>query len=636
LAAVANRSEELKQMARIPTPALPGQEVGSVRGRVVAQPFQNLQTSADMFGAAQGRALQQASKAMDAFADGLLKSAEQDDTTALLETQAASSEFETDLMNNAETGVLSRKLKGAQGASKDAMSAFDNWAASQPAATTTAGRAAQMQFFNKMKASILKRAAAHERVEVNKYKASQLTTIIGNSQTRMADLYNDDATLSNERKSIEASAGNYADYSQLDAEGRATYIREQLSKGSKSAISAAVSKQDYVRAKTLLDRYSDEMMPQDREAAAKLVQGATIKGEGQRAADGIMAKPGLTDEQRLAEARKLSDPAIRDEAVSRVRARIDEAEVFKKRAIADRFDNASERAAKGESISEADLDGLDYYQRKHIRDAEDNARKTAADPDYNRPGDGGVSMDDYRTKSADPTYLTGIGLDDLKAKYELNVTKAEWNMIASEWRSANLAAATLKASDERKINEEQRKVSMASSDLALLKTTFRATTSKNPDKEHKGFLAWQLEFNRQAMAANATTPAQRSEIINRMAASKVVYDNDWWDSTAQAFQLTEKQIKNLAEDADVPDSQVDLFKQTYPTMSSSLNAQKVPITRASLLAEWKRLKTSADAIAPQQRASFLANYQTMTSVLVRQGIPLTSDNYVKLFRNNSR
>jgi hypothetical protein len=349
-----------------------------------------------------------------------------------------------------------------------------------------------------------------------------------------------------------------------------------------------------------------------------------------------MVKPGLSDEQRLAEARKLSDPAIRDEAVARVRARIDEAEVFKKRAIADRFDNASERAAKGESVSETDLDGLDYYQRKHIRDAEDNARKMAADPDYNRPGDGGVSMDDYRTKSADPKYLTGIGLDDLKAKYELNVTKAEWDMLASEWRSANLEAATLKASDERKLTEEQRKVSMASNDLALLKTTFRATTSNNPDKDHEGFLAWQMEFNRQVLTSNATTPAQRAEIISRMAASKVVYDNDWWDSSAQAFQLDEKQIKNLAEDADVPSEQRAIFKEVYPIMSASLNVQKIPITRASIVAEWKRISTAADAVEPQQRASFLANYQTMTSALVGQGISLTSDNYVKFFKNNAR
>jgi len=623
-------------MARIPTPALPGQEVGSVRGRAVAQPFQNLQTSADMFGAAQGRAFQQASKGMDAFADGLLKSAEQDDTTSLLETQAASSAFETDLMNNTETGVLSRKLKGAQGASKDAMAAFDTWAASQPSPTTTAGRAAQMQFFTKMKASILQRAAAHERVEVNKYKASQLTTIIGNSQTRMADLYNDDTTLSNERKSIEASAGNYADYNELGGDARATYIRQQLSTGSKSAISAAVSKQDYVRAQTLLDRYSDEMMPEDREAAAKLVQGATTKGEGQKAADGIMATPGLSPDQRLAEARKISNPAIRDEAVSRVKSRIDEAEIFRKRAIADRFDSVSERAARGEPVSEADLEGMDYYQRKHIQAASDNARKLAADPDYNRPGDGGVSMDAYREKSADPRYLVGIGLRELKAEYELNVSKAEWDMIASEWRSANLAAATLRASDDKKLTEEQRKVSMASSDLALLKTTFRATTSNNPDKDHTGFLAWQMEFNRQVLAANATTPAQRAEIINRMAVSKVVYDTTLWESSAQAFQLNEKQIKNLAEDADVPSSQIAIFKEAYPIMSSSLNVQKVPITRASIMAEWKKLSTSANSLDPQQRAVFLANYQTMTSVLVSQSKALTSDNYVILFKKNLR
>jgi hypothetical protein len=66
-------------MARIPTPALPGQAVGSVQSRVVAQPFQRLQTSADMFGAAQGRALQQAAQGLGQLSADFTAQAKTDD-----------------------------------------------------------------------------------------------------------------------------------------------------------------------------------------------------------------------------------------------------------------------------------------------------------------------------------------------------------------------------------------------------------------------------------------------------------------------------------------------------------------------------------------------------------------------------
>jgi len=80
-------------MARIPTPALPGQEVGSVRGRAVAQPFQNLQTSADMFGAAQGRALQQVGQGLGQLSSELTAQAKTDDKVDQQKMQAEVNAF---------------------------------------------------------------------------------------------------------------------------------------------------------------------------------------------------------------------------------------------------------------------------------------------------------------------------------------------------------------------------------------------------------------------------------------------------------------------------------------------------------------------------------------------------------------
>ena len=82
-----------RNMARIPTPALPGQEVGSVRGRAVAQPFQNLQTSADMFGAAQGRALQQVGQGLGQLSSELTAQAKTDDKVDQQKMQAEVNAF---------------------------------------------------------------------------------------------------------------------------------------------------------------------------------------------------------------------------------------------------------------------------------------------------------------------------------------------------------------------------------------------------------------------------------------------------------------------------------------------------------------------------------------------------------------
>jgi hypothetical protein len=112
-------------MARIPTPALPGQEVGSVRGRAVAQPFQNLQTSADMFGAAQGRALQQAGQGLGQLSSDLTAQAKTDDKVDQQKMQAevnafaASQKAAINALSGQERLDYIQKGTSGQGAAED-------------------------------------------------------------------------------------------------------------------------------------------------------------------------------------------------------------------------------------------------------------------------------------------------------------------------------------------------------------------------------------------------------------------------------------------------------------------------------------------------------------------------------------
>jgi hypothetical protein len=70
-------------MARIPTPALRGQEVGSVQSQFTPTPFQNLNPDADVFGAGQARAMKQASAGLDALSADITKEVAADDSTEL-------------------------------------------------------------------------------------------------------------------------------------------------------------------------------------------------------------------------------------------------------------------------------------------------------------------------------------------------------------------------------------------------------------------------------------------------------------------------------------------------------------------------------------------------------------------------
>ena len=627
-------------MARIPTPAQRGQEVGSVQSQFTPTPFQNLNPDADVFGAGQVRAMKQASAGLDALSTSITKQAEEDDTLTLLTTQEQSGAFEIEVVNE----TLNQKQGNAIGASERAMERFAAYEASIKPASTQAGRLAQQRHLLQLKSSIASRSASHERDEVFKFKAGKVAGSIGTAQNRAGLNWNNPDII---KQSIEvgtAQTGNLADMKGVtDPEARSLAIKAEVSKAYMSALRGAVAGQDYTTAKKLLDTATekDGLTAEDEQAALKLVQGATVQGESQSNADRIMATPGLDPEQRLEEARKTADSAIRAATVALVSGRNREAEDTKIRVKKERFQAAEAKAVQGIRPSLVDTEGLTATQIKHLYATAEYAK--AEDRGENRQPPGEVdAVADFRKKSVVPDYLANVDLDDFAVEYEFEVSKPQYDLMVAEVVAAKQAANKLRASEARRLSEEQRNLKMAVGDNANLLRTYEAITGQDPKKGEgtKGFLAWQQEFNRRVIEQGATTPAERSDVINRMSLSRVKltgtilgFGADTDDATA--FNLDADDINKLARTLNVPKEMQPVFEVSYPYILTSIRLQKVPTTNASIDAEYKKMSSASVRLPANQRLNFTVNYANLTRMILRDGGVLSGDNYIKAWQQVS-
>jgi hypothetical protein len=217
-------------MARIPTPRLAGQEVGSVQIQGTPTPFQNLQTNADMFGASQARALQQASEGISAAADGLLKSAQDDDATNLVRTQNEGMSFSNDMINNPENGLLTRRGIDAVGATKEAVDKVDEWARSLPEPTTRSGKLAQQEYIAGLKARAYQTLSTHERAERRAQAEQDLNTSIGNVMQEAQTSYTNPAALQNNESMIRDRTKDAAAFQGLSGEAADELVETNVSK----------------------------------------------------------------------------------------------------------------------------------------------------------------------------------------------------------------------------------------------------------------------------------------------------------------------------------------------------------------------------------------------------------------------
>jgi hypothetical protein len=616
-------------MARIPTPALRGQEVGSVQSQFTPTPFQNLNPDADVFGAGQARAMKQASAGLDALSTGITKQAEEDDTLTLLTTQEQSGAFEIEVVNE----TLNLKQGNAIGASEAAMKRFAAYEASIKPASTQAGRLAQQRHLLQLKSSIASRSASHESTEVFKFKAGKVAGAIGTAQNRAGLNWNNPDIIKQSIEVVTAQTGNLADMNGVtDPEARSLAIKAEVSKTYMSALRGAVAAEDSVEAKKLLDTATekDGLTAEDKEAALKLVQGATAATRGQALAEEAQVKFPNSLTEQLAFVRNNYSGAEEDEAVKRLKLRDAEGVAAKKKNMTDRFNTAYAKAKRGEKLTPADLEGIDNARQLELLDRV----QYKAEPDPN-------AYNKFVSASGkDALYLTTLTFEELQAEYETKVSPEQWDEISGQWLRDNKANSAAVTSAAVKVSDAAKTSSIIGSDISLLTQAFESTTKTKVEvSDGTPFFEWKTEFNsRLKIATEAAgrelSPLERADIIKRMTLSKVSIDRaNWFGQTdATAFRLDAGEIKRLASNLKVNEAQ---FERVYPVILNSLITQKTPATNESISAVYKTMATAVTKIPnKKEQAAFLANYNAMTLRLIRTNSLLSSDNYIKVW--NSR
>ena len=235
----------------IPTPALRGQEVGSVQSQFTPTPFQKLNPDADVFGAGKARMLQQASAGLSAAADGLIKEAKDDDNSALLATQNGSMAFTQNLVNNPVDGLLTRQKGNAVGASKEALDVYATWKASVPQASTASGRDAQAVYFGQQEAQLYQTISGHERTQRVEVRKEEYGTVIANSMQAMSTNYLNPQALADNEELIRATTIRLADTSGSSKEAAAEAAEKAVSDAYSGVLYRMIGNKDNEQARAL-------------------------------------------------------------------------------------------------------------------------------------------------------------------------------------------------------------------------------------------------------------------------------------------------------------------------------------------------------------------------------------------------
>ena len=444
-------------MARIPTPALPGQEVGSVQSRAVAQPFQSLQTSADMFGAAQGRALQQASEGLNNAATQLRDMAKQDDSDNLLKTQTEALSFSDNLVSNPETGLLTRKGEAAVGVTADAMKQFDDWAKTLPEPSTASGKLAQQNYIARQKASVYQKLATHERTERETVKKAGVATSISNAEQHAQFNYRDPAALAESESIVSENAKRLADYGKASPETKELIRKTAVSKMYVGVLQRMLSDPgNSVAARELYNKLTQEQKLQPgKEFNAITSALLKVETDAQGMKLGLEAQNRFPDDPAAAAKWIASKSDVPQEVKSSALTFADQQNARVQRAEAQRLQSYSKElgvvAGKGGTLDPVKLAQLPGAQQKAILDIQDRA----LNPD--RQTDRAAKAEFMRLT---PEERGRLKPEEYVSKYWSKFSNADQDLVDPLYSAGRAAAGKADASaligKKKELSEEQK------------------------------------------------------------------------------------------------------------------------------------------------------------------------------------
>jgi hypothetical protein len=368
-------------MPRVPT--YDGPQVAPAR---INTPYQNIQTSPVEFGGAAGRGLEQVAAGIGTTANLLARRAEEmrkeDDAAAAMEGYSKAGARIRDVLHDQEKGVLSRRGAQAMGALNDSKRELDAIYRDVSSGLKNEDQRRQFkQLFDRRQSAELDGVARHVARERQAYKDEATAALVTGAVEAAANGYRNRTAIS-EALSVSETA------IRANGQGKPPEVIKQQLEAARSAIHRGVvermSIDDPTGAKAYYDRVKGEVDGKDHAQIEKLLKDGVTRQVAQGHEDRIARTIGAGNlDDMLKEARKISDPAVRDDVVQRVKIRFAE-----HKATRDEAERANRDSAWGTILGGGGVDqvpttvwsGLDGTTQKAMVDyVENRARRAARD-----------------------------------------------------------------------------------------------------------------------------------------------------------------------------------------------------------------------------------------------------------------
>ena len=223
----------------------------------------------------------------------------------------------------------------------------------------------------------------------------------------------------------QAAIAAWAEHKGLSNEEMRAQLTEAESKTHLGVITRMVNEDKDMGAKQYLDKIKDKIAGPDKDAAMKLVETATLRGESQRKAGEIVGK--ATDMADAVErARQIQDPELQDETLTRVKKIYEDRKAAERNSVEDLHRRAADvidRTGSIDSIPKEDWVRFSQSERAGLKSyAENRSKGTQPEtswPDYYElktmaAGDkskfNNVNLMTYRGKMADAEFKELVGL----------------------------------------------------------------------------------------------------------------------------------------------------------------------------------------------------------------------------------
>jgi len=575
-------------MAKILTPATQGaQNIGSIKSEAANTPFQSFQTNADMFGGGQAKSLLQAGEALQSGADFLTKQAEERSLLNKMNAETAAVQFESEQSRN----LAQKKLSGAANAEQEYNDAAEEFYSSQDVSGLNEKDSVMYRHFVTRSRNNGRSAALKQQIiETDKNLVATAENRAAMYSSKAQAQYNNGVVYRDSVDAIKSSEALVGQKTGRDPDVTKQIIKDQISAMNIGRIKMSLSLGDTATATAIFEngKRTGEIDGDDYSAITEMIAKDSRAKTAQLFTDNLL----LTETSEAAALAKVRSSFSGEDEVAvlkEVKLRFAEKERLRKRAEEERFDFVSKKAADPGSprLTEVELHDLSEREKKYVKAVEQDKILRAADPDYDRKGDGGETWKKWHDDSSDWEKVGKMTRRELEIAYELGVTKKQFEeTIVREWRGYQQALG-------KKAEAEDMSATGASgmTELQRVAASFEVSTKLKKKDSPEAFTAFQVEYDERVRQADARKPDEKARILDEMVKEKIIWDkSDVWlgsDAEQNVSVLTEEQRLTFAKDADIPSSQRQAFSDNLANIVDDLRASKAKISRANILTLFK-------------------------------------------------